>query len=424
MSQAFSRAQFLRIHRRHEEAVTLLLGHLTHFPDDAAAYIELALNRLEIPGEKSMALADARTATGLMPGSAFPLALQSRILSQMDREKEALPLAESAVALDPEDVYCWNAKTLALCGLSEWKAAEASARQALSLHADDDAASNLLSHILRMQNRLDESEAETRRRLALDPENAFSFDNAGWAALQRNQIQQAETYFKEALRLNPELIHAKMGLKEAYRARSGFFRLFLRWIFFIQRFNRKHRFAIVIGTLVAFQVARFIAASVNPLLTIPVVFIYFVAVFGSWLAGPVASFLILKDPVARMALDTGEKIEGLMVGCLLGIGFTMACAGVITMQAPISLLGAGMVLTALPGSLIFTNSSFKGRCLFSGCAVAVLGLAIFAATNAASRPVVEALDGGAGDAVIAAILIVGLVTWLGQVESLRQARPT
>ncbi|MDB6078701.1 MAG: hypothetical protein JWO82_2448, partial [Akkermansiaceae bacterium] len=161
MSEAFSRAQMLRHHHRHEEAVALLLSHLAHFPEDPAAFVELALNRMEIPGAKKLALEDAQRATGLMPGNPFPIALQSQILSFLHREKEALPLAEAAVAIDPEDSYSWNAKTLALCGLQEWKRAEESARQALALDSDDETASNLLAHVLRMQNRLDESEGET-----------------------------------------------------------------------------------------------------------------------------------------------------------------------------------------------------------------------------------------------------------------------
>src|SRR5690606_19603655 len=103
-------------------------------------------------------LEDARTATGLLPGLSFPLSLQARILCELDREKEALPLAESALALDPEDVHSWNSKCIALCGLSRWPEAEQAARTALGIDADDETASNLLAHTLRLQNKLSESE--------------------------------------------------------------------------------------------------------------------------------------------------------------------------------------------------------------------------------------------------------------------------
>ncbi len=173
------RATLLRERGRNEEAVAFLLTHLAHHPEDPWAFIELALNRSEIPGQLKQSLEDARTATGLMPEEPFPLSLQSRILSDLDREKEAIELAESAIALDPEFEHAWNSKCMALIGLSRWKEAEQCARTALELDPDDETASNFLAHTLRLQNRLDESEEESNRRLAQNPENAFSFATAG-----------------------------------------------------------------------------------------------------------------------------------------------------------------------------------------------------------------------------------------------------
>jgi tetratricopeptide (TPR) repeat protein len=423
MSEAFSRAQMLRRHHRHEEAVALLLAHLGHFPEDPAAFVELALNRMEIPGAKGLALQDARQATGLMPGNSFPLALQSQILSFMHREKEALPLAVAAIELDPEDAYCWNAKTLALAGLQEWKQAEQSARETLAVDAEDETASNLLAHCLRMQNRLDESEQETRRRLARNPENAFSFANAGWAALQRRQVKEAENFFKEALRLKPDMEHARAGLKESYRARSVFYRLFLRWSFFMQRFNRRNRMAIVIGLIIVFRVLRIIAQSVNPLLVIPVAFLYYLFLFGTWLAGGLANFMLLKDPVARLALDTGEKIEGLVVGLFFFGGLALTAAGTLLHVIPMAIVGAALLLATIPSTMIFTNSSLKGRYLFSACVVGILSLASFTAIQSAGKPVQNVMDDGSGLAIFVAIMIGVIVTWIGRIPSLRNAKP-
>ena len=200
MSNELTHAQLLRERGRHDEAVAALHSHLAHSPEDPQAFIELALNRMEIDGQLKLALEDARGATGLVPGHPFPLSLQARILVRLEREKEALALAESALSLDPEFTHAWVSKCLALIGQSRWKEAEDCARTALSLDADDESASNLLAHVLRMQNRLEESDEEAKRRLALNPENAFSFTNAGWAALQRGDVKGAEAHFKEALR--------------------------------------------------------------------------------------------------------------------------------------------------------------------------------------------------------------------------------
>ncbi len=297
MTPEFQRAQHLRNLGRHEEAVAILHSHLAHHPDHSMGYIELAINRMNMDGQLANALEDAKRATGLLPSESYPLALQSRILSRLDREKEALPMAESAIALDPDCDYAWSSKAIALIGLSRWKEAEECLLKALEIDPDSETASNLLSHALRMQNRLDESEGESRRRLARDPENPFSFANSGWAALQRGQIKEAEALFREALRLDPNMEYARDGLKQSYRARSTFFRLFLKWAFFMQRFSEGNQIAITIGMIIGFKVLRALFASVNPILVIPLAIAYYLFVFGTWLTSQ------LEDDMQRKGLS-------------------------------------------------------------------------------------------------------------------------
>jgi tetratricopeptide (TPR) repeat protein len=423
MSSPFTRAQMLRQHRRHEEAVAMLHSHLAHHPDDPSAHIELALNRIEMPGSKTQALEDARKATGLSPNDPFPLALQANILSQLDREKEALVLADSAIAVDPEDVYSWNAKTLALCGLSRWKEAEETARKALELDPDDESASNLMAHVLRLQNKLEESEQESRRRLARDPDNAFSFANAGWAALQRRQVKEAEDLFKEALRLQPDLKFAKDGLKESYRARSGFYRLFLRWAFFMQRFNEKYQMLIIIGLIFGFRIVRALAAAVHPLLALLVVIVYYMFLFGTWLSSGIANFLILKDPVARLSLDRSEKAEGIAIGVLFLGGLLAVAVGAATGMLPVAVAGGTMMIAAIPASMVFTNGSVKGRLVFGACMAAVLILGSIVAIDMAANPNIDLGEGKSSPAFGFMVLIAMGSTWLAMVPSLRKAKP-
>jgi len=422
MSASLTRAQQLRDLHRHEEAVALLHAHLAQNPDDPIAFLELAMNRLEIEGAKVLALEDARRATGLLPGESFPLALQSRVLSSLDREKEALPLADSAIALDPENPYSWNSKSLALCGLHRWNEAEQSARQALALDPDDATASNLLAHTLRLQQKLNESEAESRRRLARDPENAFSFANSGWASLQRGQVSEAENFFKEALRLDPTMTYAKNGLKESFRARSAFYRLFLRWVFFIQQFSQKNRIAIIIGLLVGFKILKGLAAAVHPLLVIPVVIIYYAFLFGTWLSNGLANFLILKDPVARMSLDRGEKLEGITVGTLFLGGLLIFIGGMATNIMPIAVAGGSMMVATIPATLIFTNESILGRFVFSANTLAILGLGAHVAHIVASHTNQKIGFDESAPSIGYAILIAFGTTWLSMVPSLHKKK--
>lgn len=423
MSADLARARLLRERDRHEEAVATLLSHLAHQPEDPIAFVELAMNRMEISGQLKQALEDAKTATGLMPAEPFPLSLQSRILSQLERPKEALAMAESSVALDPEFDHGWSSKCIALIGLSRWKEAEECARTALSLDPDDETASNLLAHTLRMQNRLDESEQEANRRLARDPENAFSFATAGWAALQRGDIKGAEAHFKESLRIDPQMEYARDGLKQSYRARSAFFRMFLKWSFFIQRFSEGNQIMILIGLVVGFRLLRVLAASVHPLLVVPVALAYYLFVFGSWLSNPLANFLLLRDPVARLSLDPAEKTEGAVMGLLFFGGLIGLVAGFSIGLNALAVAGGVMMLAALPASMVFTNPSMKGRVLFSAVALAVLILGSLMTFDVAVHPNREILAGSAGSHFNLVILLVAGSSWLGMVPALRKNAP-
>ena len=273
-----------------------------------------------------------------------------------------------------------------------------------------------------MQNRLAESEDESKRRLARNPEDAFSFANAGWSALQRGDVKGAEGHFKEALRIDPEMDHARDGLKQSYRARSAFFRVFLKWSFFMQRFSANHQFAIIIGLIVGFRILRVLAASVHPLLVIPVALVYYLFVFGSWLSDGIANFLLLRDPVARLSLDRGEKIEGAAMGVLLVGGLVGLVAGASMGMSPLIVAGGILMVTALPASMIFTNPSRIGRVVFSLIALAVLLMGAMMVFDVAVHPGRRILDGAAGS-LYGIVLLLGLgSTWLAMIPALRKGR--
>ena len=341
----------------------------------------------------------------------------------MNRHKEALALADSAISLDPGFDHAWNSKCLALIGLSRWQEAESCARTALELDADDETASNLLAHVLRIQNRLDESEEESKRRLARDPENAFSFASAGWAALQRGDVKGAENQFKESLRIDPQMEYARDGLKQSYRARSLLFRVFLKWAFFLQRFNEGNRAVIVIGMVIGFKILRALAASIHPLLVIPLALAYYLFIFGSFLSEGLANFLLLRDPVARLSLDRAEKIEGAASGSLFLGGLIALVTGLSLGIAPLAIAGGVMMITTLPASMVFTNPSLVGRVAFGGISATILLLGMIMIGDVMTHPGREVFNGKTGELTSTLILLAVGSTWLGLIPALRQRKP-
>lgn len=424
MSTLLQQARLLRERRRFTEAKAAIHQHLAGNPEDFAGHYELALTGLLEGSDHRAALAAIERAIGLDADESGAHALRSAILNQLDRHPDALAAADEARRLDPENAFGWLCRGNALLEMRRLPEAEEAARRSLELDPFDQTASNLLSTVLRLQRRFGEAEVEIDRHLARNPEDAWTFATAGWTALHQGQRQKAEDLFLEALRLDPEMEHARLGLREAYKARSGLYRLYLRWVFFMQRHSEKNRWLIVIGIYLAYRFGRVLLAEVHPLAAVPLVVAYVLFVFGSWLAGSLGHLLLLKDRKARLSLTRMEKLDGAVVGGIFLTGIALLIAGVTVLQPAFALLGGALMAAALPGGMVFDNPSLRGRTVFGLIAAGVLicGILVFVLTLDKS-PGERLLDDRAGPWFVIGVLAAMASTWLGSIKSLRSESP-
>jgi hypothetical protein len=182
---------------------------------------------------------------------------------------------------------------------------------------------------------------------------------------------------------------------------------------------------IFIGLIVVVRIVRVLAAMVHPLLAVLVIVAYYFFLFGTWIASGIANFLILKDPVARMSLDLGEKVEGVVIGTLFCLGFVLLIAGIATGILPMAVMGGAMMVAAIPASMVFTNEARLGQIVFGACAAAVLLLGGGAAFQLASHPGVRLKDADAAAGMLGfAFLIAMGSTWLSLVPALRRVKPS
>jgi tetratricopeptide (TPR) repeat protein len=403
------RARLLRDRHRFPEAVAAVKEFLAMQPDHFIGHYELAVTRLMAGEEHGEALADIDRAIGRAPEHAPAHAIRAAILLPLNRAAEALTAADRALELDPEFAFAWVCRGRALLQLRRLEVAEVAARKALGLDPDLSDASNLLSTVLRLQQRFSEAEVEIDRHLERDPENAWTFATAGWTALNRGQRDKAEQLFRESLRLEPGLEHARLGLREAFKARSALYRLHLKWVFFMERHSGRNQWLIILGIYVAFRFGRALLAAVHPLAAVPLVIAYLLFAFGGWLASGIGHFLMLKDPLARLTLKRTEKLDGALVGGLFFGGLLLLLLGVTVLPAGVALLGGAVMGAAVPGSLVCDNPSWKGRWLFGATTLFVIAMGALAAAG-----------GGAGY-VSAAVLAVALTSWIGGIPTLRRA---
>jgi Tfp pilus assembly protein PilF len=408
---SIEKAISLRNIHRYDDAIAELHLILAQDPENAFVFFQLALTYSATPDGDAKALESIDGALGVEPNDADYLATKALILVDLDRDKEALKVADEAVALDP-DSYQWYARARALSGLRKWKDAKEACEQALEIDPDYDAALNLKNVLARVQGDLDSADMGTMQQLSRNAENPVALSNAGWTRLQRGERAKAEELFREALRIQPNNEYARSGLVEAFKSRSLFYRLYLKWVFMLQRMEGKSQWVLIIGLYLGYRVGRELLAKVHPLLGVAVVVLYLGLCFGSFLAPGIGSGLLLKDRFARLALSTREKWDGLLVSVLFLGGLLIAIVGFVAGLSFAAYLGSGMLIASVPASLVVRNLAKQGQLLFGGIALFVI---LGALHSWHEQPFTGDVISGIG---VFALLAAMLSTWLTSSDSL------
>lgn len=405
---------------RLEEAEACFYGVLAREPDNDFVYGRLALCQMSQPGKKRRALDTIGEAIRLRADESFYFSVRAIILGELHLGKEALEAAETAVRISPEDTFALSAKANAYCAMDRWAEAEEWSRRALALDGDNAMAANILAHTLRLQGKHQLNAEAVERLLAADPEDSFAHVNAGWSALQAKEPPRAEQHFREALRLDPESDMAREGLLESFRARSGFYRAYLSYCFFMQRFTEGKQWMIFLGAFAIYQISRKYLATINPVYSGVLVALWLGLVLWVWLAPGIGNFLILLDRSARLALKPAERHQGIAVGGVFALGVVATIGGLVSDYYPALLAGVGLLATTIPASLTFGNASSRGRLVF-GTITVLLYLAVATMIGlewvrypAPMHPLSRALGTFALFATVAC-------TWLGNIRALRRS---
>ena len=391
------RARLLRDLQRFDDAIAMLHGHLATEPESFSAFYELAVTRLLGDVDRGQGLLDIKQAIAIAPEVAAAHSIQSALLHASGRYQDALLAAGKAKGLDPEMAYAWFCEGNALLGLRALPGAESSARKALELDPDHPSAPNLLSTVLYMQHRFDEAEAVTDRHLERNPENPWTFATAGWTALRQGQRVKAERIFLEALRLQPGLEKARVGLREAYKARSPTYRLYLLHMSYLQRQVEGYRVIMALGMGVVFAAVAATLVTVHPLPAVMFI-VSFLWVFGAWIGSSFGHLLVLRDPTARLSLNRREVMDGLAAGILVAGGALIMLLGAGLGSSGVAAFGAMSMGASVPASFAFIHPSAKGRMVFGLMALVVIACGM-----------VVLVLGPDAQAASAALVVAGLV---------------
>src|SRR3984893_6252338 len=418
MSESFTRALMFVKQGRYREAEPFLRQAIQRDPEDPQIFFFLATCLMHEPKNRAEALSMINEALRLRPNRAFYHAQRANILVLLARAKEALREVYEARRLAPDSADSFVAESVVKLVLGKPREAERAARQALALDPENEAAGDSLADALRLQSKFGESEAQIQSLLSSNPENPWAHSSAGMLALPKGDARSAERFFLAALRIDAEHQEARDGLLHAFRARSPFYRAYLKYSFMMERLDRVGRGLFVIGLLVLLQIAK--ALFVGPLASLGylLVALYLLFVLWVWVARGVGNFFLLRDPLARHALRSGEIREAIVVGGGVLMGLSAFGTGILLKQSAIIFFGLTLIGAALPMSLVFTNRSKAGRFLF-GAAGAAAYLGGFASLALLLFPQ-EGVGDWAANLFGITMLLALLTTWLGNIPSLRR----
>lgn len=376
------RARLLMDQGRHADAAEWFQRLLGLTPNDAHALSQLAVCWCQVPGKGDDAVQAARQALSLEPDeshfhSVLALTLLEGAKSGQDSQvKEAAASAAKALELDPDSSLAHGLNGLALLRLRKYAEAEKAARMALQLDTTSTLATQVLSMALLNQKKDSDLDSLVDWQLQENPEESAAHISAGYRALMNGKHKDACAHFKEALRLDPTNEGARLGLIDSFRARSLFYRLYLKFSYFMAQFGRQGAGAIMLGGFLLYRVAFNTLRTNHPGIAYTLAGLWMLLALWSFLARGLGSALMLTDRFVRMAITPKERFEGLCVGLavLLALGFLSA--GLWLHRGDLILAALAFALSSVPVASAFSNDHHSGVWLYTALAVVSGGAAL------------------------------------------------
>lgn len=133
------------------------------------------------------------------------------------------------------------------------------ANRSLKIDSENIMALNIRSAALIKLDREDESFQTIEGALREDPNNAHTHSNYGWGLLEKGQHKKALEHFKEALSNDPNHMFAQAGMLEALKATNPIYRLFLKYVFWMDNMTAKYQWGFIIGIYIGFRILSSIA---------------------------------------------------------------------------------------------------------------------------------------------------------------------
>lgn len=366
--QIIQRATLLIEHRRFADAERELRLILASEPNHSYALALIGLTRTEL-GNHDEGLDYLKQALGQQPDNPYFLYLTGLVYLRKDNKKEAQKFLLSAISFDPHNADYFGVLALVKLEETQWEEALTYANRGLQADPENLVCLNARSTALLKLDRKEESYETIKEALHNDPHNSYTHSNLGWGLLERGEHVKALESFREALKLDPANAHAKAGLVEALKARYWFYRVFLKYVFWMTNKNAKYQWVIVIGLWVLVRALNSLADS-NPAVAPyvnPIIYLYAIFAISTWILDPLSNLFLRLNVYGRYALTPDQTLASTFTG----IGFVIALVGL--------------------GGLIFTSIETFLFMIFYGIGFMILCSSMFKPTVKSKRAIAMAM---------------------------------
>jgi tetratricopeptide (TPR) repeat protein len=377
LNQHLERAILLLKQRRYAEAEKEIKVSLSQHPQDALALRLLAECFLE---QKRIAEAEAVIKDALVaaPDDDGVLYDYARVMVEKDDLVSAEKFLKEAILINPSDATYFGFLANIYFSQKDFDKALEKSEEGLTIDASNLLCLNIRSSALIKLNRKEEAFSTIDRALEQDPENEFTHTNYGWQHLEKGNHQKALEHFREALRLNPEYEFAKAGMVEALKARYLFYRLFLKYAFWISNMKSGMQWGIILGGYFLSRFLNNIAANneaLSPFLT-PIIYLYSLFAFSTWVIVPLSNLFLRLNVYGRFALKPKEITTSNFVGVSLAVaifGFVGNLFDESQRFLSMFVVGLGMMIPL--SSMLSSEKPTNRLILLSGAiGVGILGL--------------------------------------------------
>ncbi len=359
LDRSLYKAEHLLKQKRYAEAQKEVHSYLAFDPESTPALIILTRTYLGMDqDEKADEIADQLVKRN--PADPEILFLKGVTQTQLGKRKSALKFLNNALAYDPLISEAHGLKAAIYFAEAEFEKAVEAADAGLRIDPENEMCLNHRSMALLRLGRKEEHMEADQQALKRNPMNPNTHASVGYNALKKGEHAKAKEHFREALRIDPNNEYARQGMLQAIRATNPYYRLFLKYVFWMQGLKPQVRWAVIIIGYLLVQALNRYADDMGAFAPVAegVIVLYLVFAISTWIIGPVSNIFLKFHPFGKYVLSEDEKAVANICAALLFAAMAGAVI-LLTVDDPthqwknlgIYLLCSGIALTVVVSSV-------------------------------------------------------------------------